>query len=83
MNIQDINSISKDNPRVTTRSIRAYALKGAAPQFLSEDIESTVRNIKIFPKLRGYINYSHQIAFEIEEKRVRKIIHRHKPWGVC
>jgi hypothetical protein len=28
--------------------------------------------MKILPKLRGYINYSYQIAFEMEEKQVRK-----------
>jgi hypothetical protein len=25
------------------------------------------------PKLRGYNNYSHQIAFEMEETRVKKL----------
>jgi hypothetical protein len=54
-------------------------LKGAAPRFSSEDKE----NFKILPKLRCYINCSHQIAFRVEEIRVKKFVCRYKPGCVC
>jgi hypothetical protein len=38
---------------------------------------------KILPKLRGYNNYSHQIAFEMEETQLKSFVYKSKPWGVC
>jgi hypothetical protein len=45
-------------------------------------IKFTVKNIKILPKLRGYNNDSHQIAFKMEETQVKNCICKHKPRGV-
>jgi hypothetical protein len=35
------------------------------------------------PKLKVYNNYSHQIAFEMEETQVKIFVWKHKPRGVC
>jgi hypothetical protein len=53
----------------------SISFKGAAPRFPSEDNERLLsENIKILPKLRGYNNYSHQIAFEMEETQLKNFI---------
>jgi hypothetical protein len=59
-----------------------HNFKGAVTRVSSEDKERkfNVRNIKILPTLSGYNNYSHQIVFEMEETRLKKIVCRHKPW---
>jgi hypothetical protein len=47
-------------------------LKGAAsPFFIIRYRKFTLTNIKILPKLKVYNNYSHQIAFEMEETQVK------------
>jgi hypothetical protein len=59
-------------------------LKGAAPRFSSEGKESLLSEILRFcQKLRGYNNYSHQIAFEMEETQVKIFVYKHKRRGVC
>jgi hypothetical protein len=50
------------------------SLKGAAARFSWEDRRKfSVRNITILPKLRVFINYSHQIAFEMEKNEWEKL----------
>jgi hypothetical protein len=46
-------------------------------------IKKYYSQIKDLAKLKGYNNYSHQIAFEMEETQVKKIVYKRKPRGVC
>jgi hypothetical protein len=38
-----------------------------------------MKDIKILPKLRGYNNYSRQIAFEMEETQVKNFVYKLNP----
>jgi hypothetical protein len=56
----------------TEHSSRCYvqkSIKGAAPRFSSEDKECLLSEIlrSCRYQLRGYNNYSHQIAFDMKE----------------
>ena len=46
-------------------------------------IKIILRKFKILSKLRGYNNYSHQIAFEMEKSQVKIFVYKRNPWGVC
>jgi hypothetical protein len=69
-------------PRMPPHAVKV--LKGLHHDFHRKiKKDNSQKYYKILPKLRGYNNNSHHIAFKMEETQVNSFAHKRKPQGVC